>query len=232
VNLRRGDRVSYSATKLCSRSGVLGGAFVVLIASPEAHAQRDTAATSGPSAGARGLCWRPRPAPRCRSFLVTEVGYEHPVITSRVGGFEPDPDFGGRFVGAIGVMVNRGPSVAWGGLLAGAAGDHPEDFSLRAEARYRKWIGPTRGIDLSAGVATKPVDTPLREPVRAHGLTAAVGVERGFVRAEARIDALYGGGRPRGAALVGVRFGSYAAPVAALALTVVGYAVAMGGMRD
>jgi hypothetical protein len=47
-----------------------------------------------------------------------------------------------------------------------------------------------------------------------------------------RLDALYGGGRPRGAVLVGVRFGSYAAPGAALPLTAVGYAIALGGMRD
>jgi hypothetical protein len=210
----------------------LGGVVVLLLTCPDAHAQRDTGATSPPSTATRGLCWRARPAPRCRAYLVTEVGYEHPVITSRVGGFEPDPDFGGRFVASIGAMVNRGTSVAWGGVLAGAAGDDPEAFSLRAEGRYRRWIGPTRGIDLSAGVATKPVQTPLREPVRAHGITAAIGVERGFVRADARIDALYGGGRPRGAVLVGVRFGSYAAPVAAFALTAVGFAIAIGNVRD
>lgn len=210
----------------------LGGVLVALLGFSDADAQRETAASSRPPTGARGLCWRPRPEPRCRTYLVTEVGYEHPVISSRVGGFEPDPDFAGRFVVSIGAMVNRGPSAALGGVVSGAVGDQPEAFSLRAEARYRKWTGPTRGIDISAGVAHKPVQTQLREPIRANGVTAAIGVERWFARAEARVDALYGGGRPRTALLVGVRASSYAAPVAAVVVAAVGFAAALSNVRD
>jgi hypothetical protein len=209
-----------------------GGVVMVLLAVPAARAQRDTAAASPTATGTRGLCWRPRPAPRCRAYLVTEVGYEHAVITSRVGGFEPNPDFSGRFVWSLGAMANRGANAALGGLLSASAGDEPEGSGLlRAEGRYRKWIGPTRGIDFSVGITQKLVRTPFREPVRAQGLTAAVGVDQGLVGADVRVDALYGGARPRGAALVGIRFGSYAAPVAILAQAVAAF-VALARMGD
>ncbi len=206
----------------------LGVIPALLLASSDAQAQRDTAA----SLRTRGLCWHPRPQPRCRTYLVTEVGYEHPVVSSRVGGFEPDPDFAGRFVLSIGAMVNRSPSTAWGGVVSGAAGDQSEEFSLRAEARYRRWVAPTRGVDIAAGLAHKPVQTPLREPIRANGLTAAIGVERWLARTEARVDALYGGGRLRSAVLVGVRATSYAAPVVAVILAAVGFAVAASSQDD
>jgi hypothetical protein len=213
----------------------VGGLLAALLGFSDAHAQRDAGATSQPPTGTRDLCWRARPAARCRTYLVTDVGYEHPVISSRLGavggGFEPDPDFAGRFVVSIGVMANRGPSTAWGGVASVATGEDPEKISLRAEVRRRKWIGPTRGIDISAGVAHKQVPNEHGELIRANGVTAAIGVERWLARAEARADALYGGGRARTAVLVGVRASSYAAPVAAVVITAVGFAVAVSNFE-
>lgn len=194
-----------------------------VLAFETADAQRGAAAASPGATTGRALCWRPRSAPRCRAYLVTEFGYERAAISSRPGGFQRNPDFGSHIVWSIGPMVNRGPSAAWGGVLSAGIDETHSDGGgvLRAEARYRRWLRPTRGVDVSAGVSHKLVRTSSGEPVRANGLTAAVSADQGFLGLVGRVDVLYGGGRSRTAALLGIRTGSYLTPIATLAAALV-----------
>jgi hypothetical protein len=135
----------------------------------------------------------------------------------------PEDDFGGRFVLAMGLMRNRGPRTAWGGLL-GLTTDHPEGLGLlRLEGRHRRWLGDQAGLDFGLGLAQQYVYSESGVPdVRARGVTLGVGFDYTYAGVDARVDLLSGGGRSEHAAFVGVHTSSYAAPVAASALAVVG----------
>ena len=188
--------------------------------------QTDTTTAAAPATSAQPACWRPRPAPACSVYLVTEFAYEHPVAsTAFATGLSQaeEDDFGPRFVLAAGLMRNRGTSSALGGLMA-VSTDDPEGLGLlRVEGRYRRWLGSRAGVDVGLGLAQKWVysENGMDENVRARGLTAGVGLDFGYAGVDARIDRLRGGGRSRNGAFVGVHAGSQlgtaAAGVAAVA---------------
>lgn len=162
----------------------------------------------------------------CRAYVPTEFAYEHPVSSTWIATgpyeFNQEDDFGRRFVLAMGLMRNRGPSTALGGLV-GISTDDPEVFGLlRADGRYRRWTGSGAGVDVGLGLAQKWVYSEFgAQDVRARGLTAGIGFDLGYVGVDARIDRLRGGGRSQDGAFVGVHAGSQAAPAAAGALVAV-----------
>ena len=146
-----------------------------------------------------GLCWRARPAPRCRWFLVTEFG-----VSSHSG-----------LVVEYGLMANLGRRSGFGG-----AGTLGEDESFRRAgltARYRRWLNPRLALEAGAGPVTYCHLTELAGCGGRWGVgfqfQAAVHLW-GLVAASASFERL--GAAHRG--YVGVRFGGYAAPLSVLAL--------------
>jgi hypothetical protein len=176
-----------------------------------------------PAPNGRMLCWRARPEPRCRSYLVTELGFEliarsTSVLRSSGSSAVRSDDFDARFSGTLGGMANRGPDNALG-LVVAIMTDYRAP-AFRLESRYRRWLGPTKGLDLAAGIVRKPLRDDTQGAIRhAVGLTAAIGVERGYFGADARVDWLRDNGRPVVGGFVGLRAGSRAAPVATAAVT-------------
>lgn len=200
----------------CTRLIRVVACVAVIAPTQPAAAQTDTMTATATTTTTRPLCWRPRPAPLCRAYIPTEFAYEHPVASTwtQTGPFQED-DFNRRFTMAAGLMRNRGPSTALGGLLAFTT-DHPEGLGLlRGEGRYRRWIGSRTGVDVGLGLAQQWVySRDGVEDVRAVGFTAGVGLDFQFIGVDARIDRLRGGGRSRNGAFVGVHAGSEAAAAA------------------
>jgi hypothetical protein len=82
------------------------------------------------------------------------------------------------------------------------------DGGWNAEARFRRWISPTAGVDVSVGAAT------LRVPgARAYGVTSAISVDQGLVGLQARLRAMSGKGEQRLGGSIGLKVGSQASVV-------------------
>ena len=196
----------------------------VVLATPirTAAAQSDTTAGTPTTTSTRSTCWRPRPAPACRKYVPTEFSFEYPIASTTIAveDYEKD-DFRGRFVLSLGLMKNRGATDAFGGLVSIATQYRDGIGPLRAEGRYRRWIGDGTGVDFGLGVAQRWVDTESGAPdVRARGLTAGIGLDVGYAGIDARVDALRGGGRTRSGAFVGVHAGAQAGPTAAAVVAI------------
>lgn len=101
-------------------------------------AQPRQQADSAPREG----CLRGWPLPGCRSFWITEFEWDRPLTRTE------DPNMA---VWRLGHMWNfAGASAVGGALTFELAG--PRYGVL---ARYRRWIGPSLGVDLSPGVFVK-----------------------------------------------------------------------------
>ena len=190
-------------------------AVLVLLGARGLSAQTDTSGAAGVEASKRALCWRPRPELRCGGYLVTEFAAERALLSS-------SDDAGLRFVGTLGPMINRGPAAAWGVLVSFSTDDPDQLGLLRAEGRYRKWLGSTSGIDIALGLTQKSEWYGLNPevPVQLRGLTAAVGIEQALLGLHARVDVLRGGGESEQTLFAGVRAGGYAGPLSVVTLVV------------
>jgi hypothetical protein len=118
-----------------------------------------------------GLCFRGRPLPRCRSFLVTELGFRHMLNARdsvRPNGFTLD----------VGWMTNRSESLALGATafvaLDGGRYGHDVQFSVGLKPRLRHWLSDRLSVDASAGVAF-----PIGEGSGSPGITGDVGLNFG-----------------------------------------------------
>jgi hypothetical protein len=182
----------------------------MIVVAGDATAQ---AATASP------VCWRPRPLAACRSWVITEAAAEFPATSTSAphllvggdGAYYVSDDFETRLAFTLGAMVNRGPTHAFGGTFASTGVDIPG----RVEARYRRWLGPDHGIDLSAGVARSKV-RGVYDPdeLRAAGFTASAGISGAYVGADVRLDLLRAsGGRMVHGVYVSGRTGSKAGPI-------------------
>ena len=184
---------------------------------PDLGAQADTAAAATPK---RAACWHPRPSAQCRGYLVTEFTLERAILTT-------SDDFDIRFVGTIGPMINRGRSEAWG-FLASISTDDPDVVGpLRAEMRYRKWLGSRSGIDAAVGLTRTRAYDEMGNEVQLSGPTAAVSVQQGLLGVHARVDLLQGDGQSEQAVFAGVSAGGVAGPLSAAALVVGFYTLLM-----
>ena len=189
---------------------VTAASLVLLLRIPSAAAQPDTLPGSVNVSRLRGLCWRDvRPAPRCRAWVATEFAWEHPISFTRFTdqGYRRD-DFDSRLAVVVGPMFNHRPNAAVGAIFA----FHADEYGLgllRAEGRYRRWVGSRTGIDLGVGFAQArvPAGSGL-DDIKARGVTGGIGVEHRWIGLDARLDWLNGGGRRRHAALVGVHTSS------------------------
>jgi hypothetical protein len=162
------------------------------------------------------------------------VEFEKAFASSSPNGSASLHDFGFRFVWSAGAMVNRSDNQALGLLASVGAADDPEGFSpVRIELRQRRWRGESGGVDLAIGLAQKRVRSNAGvDDLTAHGVTAAIGVEQGVLGADARVDWLRVNGQSRRGAFVGVRAGSYAAPITTVVLAVVFVVAAVVGMSQ
>ena len=188
----------------------IAASLVLLLHVPRAAAQPDTSAGAVNVSRLSGICWADvRPAPRCRAWVATEFTWEHPIsLTSFTDGDFRRDDFSDRYAVAIGPMFNHRPNAAAGAIFAFTAGEYGLDL-LRAEGRYRRWVGSYTGIDLGVGFAQELVPAgPGRDDIRARGITGGIGVEYRWIGVDARLDWLHGGGRPRHAIMVGAHTSS------------------------
>lgn len=88
------------------------------------------------------FCVRPRPADRCRAFLVTELSRS----TQRYGtGFGVED----RFQWDWGAMVNVGGGQAVGATLVSG---EPKDGHRGLSLRYRRWLGSGLALDAAPGM--------------------------------------------------------------------------------
>jgi hypothetical protein len=102
---------------------------------------------AGPApASASSLCWRGKPLPECRTFLVTELG-----VYARL---DEDPtqaaDNPVYFTLDLGLVKNVSPTTGIGLTAYGGAGD--SHARVGARVRYRRWLSRDLSLDLAPGV--------------------------------------------------------------------------------
>lgn len=179
------------------------------------------------------LCFRGRPTPACDRFVITEIGFYHPVLRSRrEADFTPRlsyPDVERQGTAQIGGMVNRGANSAVGGTILFGLGAGAADFGLIG--RYRRWLSPDgMSIDLGAGLiqgSTYPSDV-----AEARGVMAEVAINAADYGAlVVRTDLLRGRGETNAALFSGVRVGSRPAIATGVVLAI-GFAILLAALAD
>ena len=177
-------------------------------------ARRDTAS----------VCFKPKPLPDCRSFAIVELElasmrhhnpetFSDPRQTSYFGTLD-------SFLSVdVGWLHNRRDGSALGGTLAVATmfGDGGR-FALKA--RYRRWMTNRSALDLQAGPLAVSGGSNGSPFGRNGALGATVGAAfayRDYVAVVADVDAVKGD-RGQTASFIGVRAGSWAAPIFAVGL--------------
>jgi hypothetical protein len=131
---------------------VLSSAAPASLVAQVVSAETVTATTAKPP---RPTCFRGQPLPACRRFVLTELGFLRIVSTtsrpavSYDGSLIPglrDKDHSNEILLELGMMQNRGPRHAIGGVLVLGP-------DVGAKFRYRRWLD-TSGValDLGAGL--------------------------------------------------------------------------------
>ena len=125
-------------------------------------------------AGARSLCWRPRPLADCRWCLVTEIGY------GRILSYHNDTYslFGTevnrwRFFSEIGLVKNTSANVSVGMTFAGEGRGDGAFFAIKP--RLRLWKG--RNVSFDAGAGPVLFESFSRYKTRGVPVTGHVGVQ-------------------------------------------------------
>ena len=195
---------------------------MLIVASTVAFAQKSDSSR---------VCWRPRPLAKCNAWIVTEAAIEMPMMSTSAkhllvgmtdgSGYVSD-DFSTRLAFTLGGMVNRGPKQAVGLTLSMLNADLPG----RIEARYRRWLDPDLGLDVSAGAmrgAIRGAYDPDQAALR--GLTTSMGISGAYIGADLRLDlARSSTGRTVAATYFTARTGGRGAAIA----TAAGFALFMG----
>jgi len=117
------------------RNLVMLGALLAVAPAPAAHGQ-----TQEQPRSADNPCFHPRPKPACSVFFLTNAG----AYVKNLG------DIQGRGTVDWGVMVNTSPRTAFG-FSWFLTLEEQDDFSTGPVARYRRWFGEGRSLDLSVG---------------------------------------------------------------------------------
>jgi hypothetical protein len=167
------------------------------------------------------VCWRARPLAKCKTWIVSETSIEQLLTSSSArrsiagGGSLESDDFSTQLAFTAGGLKNLDAETAFGftgSLLMGQP-------SARIEARFRRWLAPDYGVDVSGGIASGSVrGLDEWKTTGARGVTAAVGISNTWIGADARVDLLRtGDGRTVHASYVGFRAGSQAGPIVAVA---------------
>jgi hypothetical protein len=162
-------------------------------------------------------CFRGGPEPRCASFWIAEAGLSfgprRQIVSPR------GPSTGHLLTWEIGWMRNAGANLALGGSTF-LEGDGIRMAGWRAgvKARYRRWLGPDRSLDIEPGVVVAGEENFSRQ---VPGALIVVGYNLGDVTSiTLQVEALqYENQSIQTAGYVGVRLGSFAGlAAAALAL--------------
>jgi len=120
-------------------------------------------------------CWRGRPLPHCRAFLLFEfsaprflTGTKLDMAVAQQGNGYSRYEQGlvSQFVFDLGAMRNISDRDAVGGtVMVGMIVDNPgREFVTGATARYRRWLTPVVSADAAAGVAAMPVGVEVERP--------------------------------------------------------------------
>lgn len=186
------------------------------------------------------FCWRGRPEPACRAFLVAEGNLYAPFAGSRYTrqGFEGEVtrslELTWYAAWEVGGMVNLDEDDAVGAVVL--VGGDANGARMGLKGRFRRWLGPAAALDLGAGVlragrSVPRTDGPGNRHVTAVGLTgdAALGFTE-WASLGVRADVLFSrdGQGPATAYYGGVRLGTrpaLAATAAPLVLAAVAFLV-------
>ena len=200
-------------------------------------AQSDT--TSGPP---MHICWRGKPAPKCTSFWITELGVDASMASTRtvlIDDFgagnvyrRAERDFDSRLTWTVGPMFNTSPRRAIGGTLSLSPVNNNTRVTL--EARRRWWANDDLAFDLSAGGFRMPLPRAAGGAYRdGYGLTAGALVVGGdLINVNGRVDLLVTGGKMRAGTSVGLAGGSYIALAGTAALAILIIALISAGPWD
>lgn len=169
------------------------------------------------------LCNRARPVPSCRTWVVTEVGAEFPLLMSGTDRHYPGAnggDFDAHAVIGAGLMTNL-PVGAIG--IVGAAMTTGAKSGGRGELRFRRPAGERAAFQASLGLAKWAVPGVTSNRAQpASGLTTSIGIDGGWIRGDARLDLLEASDRRVGALSIGGALGEKPARVMWVATVVAG----------
>jgi len=153
------------------------------------------------------ICWRPGPLVNCQTWLITEAAIEAPLSSTAV---MPSTvhDFDRRLAFTTGLMKNTDSMSAVGATLSVV----DENLPGRVEARFRRWLDRSTGIDVGLGITGGRLRPHGR--VLTSGVTGSVGISTTYIGVDARVDyARTSTGKPVRASFLSVRTGSRATPI-------------------
>lgn len=157
------------------------------------------------------LCWRGRPAPRCEWTLLTELGIEYPLLSTRTtvdvpGGTPYVADaFQERLTIAGGLLRSVGARSAIGGLASFGVGNGGRKT---LEGRYRVYLDGSTSVNLTGGFLSTHVEPA--NPVARGGTFAAGFTWRDLVGAHARFDLVTADGKSYSSIAAGAHLGQRA----------------------
>jgi hypothetical protein len=207
-DIRSGGRPHFKMQRFnFGLSPILAMGFTLVLASPLRGQQAD-----GPTQTPKALCFRGRPFPLCRSFLLTEFDL---ALTDGSTRWE------------LGAMHNVGSRSALGGSLL-LRGEDRDSSAFGVTARYRRWVSRVVALDLSSGIL-------VAGPGAAPGFAGHVGLGVGdliglSIEAETVAPDLEGGKRIRW--FGGVRLGAHAGTIVGLLAGILAYGCSGGCVTD
>ncbi len=99
------------------------------------------------------FCFRGQPLPACKSFWLTESGLLYR-LDDHGSQYWKNREWHEKFyyTWEVGLMTNRNPGAAWGGTVFLGWDAYLEDVRFGLKGRYRWWLSPKIGLDLSPGI--------------------------------------------------------------------------------
>lgn len=215
--------MSFLALRSCMKHASILALLCCLPVTLPAQAP-DTSARRGGN-----VCWRGRPAPRCDWIVLTELGIEYPITSTRSSGVPPlgngfvTDAFEERLTVAGGLLRTVGTRSAVGGLYTWGLGSLDR---RTLEGRYRRWLdGQTTSVELSGGWLRTHL-----QPDNPHGTGATLALGLTFadlVEGHVRLDAVRARGETYNSVAVGGRLGQRGG-VAGGILLAIGFAILLG----
>jgi hypothetical protein len=167
-----------------------------------------------PTIGQAQICFRGHPQPRCNGFTVLEFTFG-----ARSSGLAQYSD-GTPFYAAwsVGYLHNLNAGAAVGAAFKVSANDDGSRWG--PVIRYRRWLGPSLSLDLAPGLFLGGDNGAL--PSKFPSLTADVAINWGDrVSMLVGLDQLRRPGGNSWEEHVGLRFGTWLAPLALLGLGII-----------
>lgn len=184
-----------------SRPLILGALVLTFVGVP-------AAAQSGPT------CFRGRPAPACRWYVVLEGGAGIALAQTVPQAIPGRPGINIQ----VGLMRNRGPRSAFGGTLYGSRDVATQRTIVAILPRYRRWLNREVALDMAVGPALHVGNWNGHVTVYSAGAMAEMGLNvSDLVGVTSRLELLPTPADPTGVSWhTGIRVGSYATLVVGL----------------